>query len=112
MELIDFNTFSKVDMRIGVIVRAEVFTQARKPAIKLWIDFGSKIGKKQSSAQITENYSADTLIGQKVVAVINLPPRQIASFISEVLVLGALSSTGGIALLKSDREAELGERVH
>ena len=112
MELIDFNTFLKIDMRIGAVVRAEVFTQVRKPAIKLWIDFGSKIGQKQSSAQITENYSVDTLIGKQVVAVVNLPPRQIASFMSEVLVLGALSSTGSITLLSSDKEAVLGERVH
>ena len=112
MELVDFNTFLKVDMRIGAIVRAEFFTQARKPALKLWIDFGPKIGHKQSSAQITDKYSVDTIIGKRVVAVINLPPRQIASFMSEVLVLGALSSTGGITLLNSDEKAELGERVH
>ena len=112
MELVDFNTFLKVDMRIGAVVRAEIFTQARKPALKLWIDFGSKIGWKKSSAQITMNYSVDKLIGKQVVAVINLPPRQIASFTSEVLVLGALSSTGGITLLNSDEEVELGDRVH
>ena len=112
MELVDFNTFLKVDMRIGAVVRAEIFTQARKPALKLWIDFGSKIGWKKSSAQITDNYSVDTIIGKRVVAVVNLPPRQIASFMSEVLVLGALSSTGGIALLTSEKEAKPGERVH
>jgi tRNA-binding protein len=112
MELVDFNTFLKVDMRIGEVVRAEIFTQARKPALKLWIDFGSKIGWKKSSAQITDNYSVDTIIGKRVVAVINLPPRQIASFMSEVLVLGALSSTGVITLLNSEKEAKLGERVH
>ena len=112
MELVDFNTFLKVDMRIGAVVRAEIFTQARKPAVKLWIDFGSKIGCKKSSAQITDNYSVNTIIGKRVVAVINLPPRQIASFMSEVLVLGALSSTGGIILLNSAKEAKLGERVH
>ena len=112
MEPVDFNTFLKVDIRIGAIIRAEIFTQAKKPAFKLWIDFGSKIGQKQSSAQITDNYSVETIIGKRVVAVINLPPRQIASFMSEVLVLGALSSTGGITLLNSDKKAELGERVH
>ena len=112
MELVDFNTFLKVDMRIGVVVRAEIFTQARKPALKLWIDFGSEIGCKQSSAQITDNYSVETIIGKRVVAVINLPPRQIVSFMSEVLVLGALSSSGGITLLNSEKEAKLGERVH
>ena len=112
MELVDFNTFSKVDMRIGAIVRAELFTQARKPAFKLWIDFGLKIGEKQSSAQITDNYSVDSIIGKRVVSVINLPPRQIASFMSEVLVLGVLSSTGGITLLNIDKKAELGQRVH
>jgi tRNA-binding protein len=112
MELVDFDTFLKVDIRIGAIVRAEVFTQARKPALKLWINFGSKIGQKQSSAQITDNYSVDTLIGKRVVAVINLPPRQIGSFMSEVLVLGAVSSTGGITLLNLDEKVELGERVH
>jgi tRNA-binding protein len=112
MDLIDFNTFLKVDIRIGAVVRAEMFTQARKPAIKLWIDFGPKIGQKKSSAQITEDYQVDGLVGKQVVAVINLPPRQIASFISEVLVLGAWSSTGGITLLNSDKEVKLGERVH
>ena len=112
MDLIDFNTFLKVDIRIGAVVRAEILTQARKPAIKLWIDFGPKIGQKKSSAQITENYQVDDLVGKLVGAVINLPPRQIASFISEVLVLGAWSSTDGITLLNSDKEVKLGERVH
>lgn len=112
MELIDIDILLKIDIRVGEVVRAEIFTQATKPAIKLWIDFGSKIGHRQSSAQITENYSVDDLIGRQVVGVVNLPPRQISSFMSEVLVLGALSSTGGIALLNIDEEVKLGERVY
>ena len=111
MELIDFNTFCKVDMRVGEVVRSEPFVEAIKPAIKLWIQFGDGIGLKQSSAQITENYSVQNLIGKKVVAVVNLKPRKIASFMSEVLVLGALSSNG-ITLLETEHDVKLGERIH
>ena len=111
MALIDYNEFLKVDMRVGEVVRAELFPEAIKPAIKLWIQFGDEIGLKKSSAQITENYSVEKLIGKKVVAVVNLKPRQIASFVSEVLILGALSSNG-IGLLTIEKDVGIGERIH
>ena len=111
MELIDFKAFLNVDIRVGEVMRAESFKEAKKPAIKLWIQFGSDIGVKQSSAQITDNYSIESLLGKKVIAVVNLKPRQIASFISEVLVLGASSSTG-IVLLQTENDVEIGERIH
>ena len=111
MELIDFKAFLNVDMRVGEVMRAELFKEAKKPAIKLWIQFGNGIGVKQSSAQITDNYSVEELLGKKVVAVVNLKPRQIASFISEVLVLGVSSATG-IVLLRSDHDVKIGERIH
>ena len=111
MELIDFKAFLNVDIRVGEVIRAESFKEAKKPAIKLWIQFGNGIGVKQSSAQITDNYSVEDLLGRKVVAVVNLKPRQIASFISEVLVLGVSSPTG-IVLLRSDHDVKIGERIH
>ena len=82
------NAFFDTEMRVGKIVKAENFEEARKPAIKMWIDFGSKVGIKKSSAQITENYTPETLIGEHVVGVVDLEPRQIGPFISEVLILG------------------------
>ena len=111
MELIDFEDFLKVDMRVGEVVRAEPFLEAIKPAIKLWIQFGEEIGLKQSSAQITGNYSVENLQGKKVVAVVNLKPRRIASFKSEVLILGLFCSTG-ITLLMPEHDVNIGERVH
>ena len=111
LELIDFKAFLNVDIRVGEVMRAELFKEARKPAIKLWIQFGNDIGVKQSSAQITDKYSVEDLLGKKVVAVVNLKPRQIASFISEVLVLGASSSTG-IVLLQTESDVKIGERIH
>ena len=97
-------------MRVGEVIRAEPFPEAVKPALKLWIQFGEGLGLKKSSAQITENYSAKNLVGQKVIAVVNLRPRQIASFMSEVLVLGALSANG-ITLLVTDKDVEVGKRI-
>ena len=111
LKLINIDSFLGVDMRIGEVIQAESFKEAIKPALKLWIQFGDDIGLKKSSAQITENYSAESLVGKKVVAVVNLKPRQIASFVSEVLVLGALSPSG-ITLLTIDKDVKLGERVH
>ena len=112
MDEIDFNTFLKVDMRVGKIFRAEAFPEARKPAFKLWIDFGSEIGKKKSSAQITENYAPEALIGRQIIAIVNFPPRQIGKFMSEVLVLGVKNKSGGIVLLVPELEVAVGERVH
>ena len=92
MNFIDFNTFQNVDIRVGEIIKAETYPEARKPALKLWINFGKHIGEKKSSAQITDHYKPNDLIGKKILAVINLKPRQIGKFISEVLVLGVPAS--------------------
>ena len=107
------NAFFDTEIRVGKIIRAEIFKEARKPAIKLWIDFGVKVGIKKSSAQITENYTPETLIGKHVVGVINLEPRQIGPFISEVLVLGVNGyNEHEIVLLTPEKPVKLGSRVH
>lgn len=110
--MITFDEFLKVDMRVGKIVRAESFPKARKPAYKLWIDLGEELGTKKSSAQITHHYSPEELIGKKVIAVVNFPPKQIADFMSEVLVLGVNSEEGEVSLLRPDHDAPLGSRVY
>lgn len=112
MAEITFDDFLKVDIRVGRVIRAEPFPEARKPAIKLWIDFGAEIGEKKTSAQITAHYTPETLIGKQVMAVVNFPPRQIGRFMSEVLVLGVSDKDGGIVLLSPDLEVPLGERMH
>lgn len=109
---IGFDDFLKVDIRVGRVLRAEPFPEARKPAIKLWIDFGPEIGEKKSSAQITAHYSPETLPGRQVMAVVNFPPRQIGPFMSEVLVLGVSDAAGEIVLLSPDHDVPLGERMH
>ena len=108
---IDFDQFLAVDMRVGRIVDVEEFPEARKPAWKLRIDFGSEIGVKRSSAQIT-NYARDELEGRLVVAVVNFPPRQIGPVRSEVLTLGASDTEGRVILLAPDADVPLGARVH
>ena len=107
---IGFDDFLKVDIRVGRITRAEPFPEARKPAYKLWIDFGGDIGEKRSSAQITRHYTVDELVGRQVLAVVNFPPRQIGPVRSEVLVLGTYSAEG-VLLLASEPQAALGDRV-
>lgn len=109
--MIDFDTFTKIEMRLGKIIRVETFPEARKPAYQLWIDLGA-YGVKQSSAQITTLYQREELLNRYVIAVTNLPPRRIAHFQSEVLVLGLDSVEGGVTLLGPDHEVELGQRVY
>lgn len=105
-----FEDFLKLDIRVGTIVTAKVFDKAKKPAYQLEVDFGDEIGKKKSSAQITERYSTDELVGKKVLAVINFPPRQIANFMSEVLVLGTYSE-GGVVLITPDKAVKNGDKL-
>ncbi|MFD1196381.1 tRNA-binding protein [Seohaeicola saemankumensis] len=112
MAEISFDDFLKVDIRVGRVIRAEPYPEARKPAIKLWIDFGDEIGEKKTSAQITAHYSPDALLGKQVMAVVNFPPRQIGRFMSEVLVLGVSDAQGGIVLLSPDLDVPLGGRMH
>ncbi|WP_120501709.1 tRNA-binding protein [Roseovarius sp. EL26] len=109
---ISFDDFLKVDIRVGTIVRAEPFPEARKPAIKLWINFGVDIGEKKSSAQITAHYTPEKLIGKQVMAVTNFPPRQIGPVMSEVLVLGLSDDGGNIVLFGPDQAVPNGERMH
>lgn len=109
---ITFDDFLKVDIRVGRITRAEPYPEARKPAIKLWIDFGPELGERKSSAQITAHYTPEDLPGKQVMAVVNFPPRQIGKFMSEVLVLGCSDAEGGIVLISPDKEVPLGGRMH
>ncbi len=109
---ISFDDFRKVDVRVGRIVRAEPFPEARKPAIKLWVDFGPQIGEKKSSAQITRHYTPDELPGKRVLAVVNFPPRQIGPLMSEVLVLGVPDEDGEVVLIAPDQDVPLGGRLY
>jgi tRNA-binding protein len=108
---ISFNDFLRVDIRVGQITRAEPFPEARKPAIKLWVDMGPDLGVKKSSAQITVHYDPDTLVGRKVLAVVNFPPRQIGPVMSEILVLGVPDTDGEVVLLQPDLDVPVGGRM-
>ena len=108
---IGFDDFLKVDIRIGQVVAAEAFPEARKPAFKLTIDFGPVVGVKKSSAQITHHYGIDQLVGRKVAAVVNFAPRQIGPFMSEVLTLGFPDKDGEVVLAGVDRDAVIGGRL-
>jgi tRNA-binding protein len=109
---ITFDDFLRVDIRVGTIVDAQVFPEARKPAYKLVIDFGPEIGRKKSSAQITRNYALETLVGRQVVAVLNFPPRQIGPFMSEVLTLGLPDENGEVMLLAPTAKVPDGGRMY
>lgn len=111
-ENIEFNQFLKVDMRIGEIIEVEDFPEARKPSYKLRIDFGVGVGVKKSSAQITKHYSKENLLGKKVLAVVNFPPRQIGKFMSEVLVMGFSDKNNDIVLFSLDKDVPNGARLH
>lgn len=102
--------FEKIEMRVGRVVRAETFPRAKKPAYRLWIDFGA-LGVRKSSAQITKLYKPEELVGRQVIAVTNFPPLQVADFMSEVLVLGVVLEDGGVALIGPDREDPPGSRI-
>lgn len=105
-----FEDFLKLDIRVGEIIKAEPFEKARRPAYKLWIDFGDEIGVKKSSAQITDYYRAEELVGRQILAVVNFPPKQVADFMSEVLVLGVYAEDG-VALIAPDRPVKKGDRL-
>lgn len=108
---ITYADFEKVDIRVGRITRAEPFPEARKPAYKLWVDFGPGIGEKRSSAQITKHYTIEQLIGRQVLAVVNFPPRQIGPVLSEVLVLGVPDAEGQVVLTGPGHEVPLGGKL-
>ena len=108
---ITYADFEKVDIRVGRITRAEPYPEARKPAYKLWVDFGPEIGEKRSSAQITRHYTPETLIGRQVLAVVNFPPRQIGKVLSEVLVLGLPVADGAVVLIGPGHEVPLGGKL-
>ena len=109
---ISFDDFLKVDIRVGTVVKAEPFPEARQPALKLWVDFGDEIGERKTSAQITEHYDVDELVGRQVAAVVNFPPKRIGKFLSEILVLGFSDSEGRVVLVGPDLPVPNGQRLH
>ena len=110
MSEITWGDFEKVEIRVGTVVRAEPFPEARKPAYKLWIDLGP-LGERRSSAQITDRYRLEELLGRQVVCVVNFPPKRIGPFVSEVLVLGAFTGGHTVVLLRPDQDVERGSRI-
>jgi len=111
MSTISWNDFEKIDIRTGTIIEVKDFPKARKPAYQLWIDFGLELGIKKSSAQITTHYSKEQLVNRSIIAVVNFPPKQIADFISECLVLGVYDENNDVILLNPDKEIKNGQRI-
>ena len=111
MTEISFDDFMKVDIRVGVVTRAEPYPEARVAAIKLWVDFGGDLGEKKSSARLTDHYKPETLIGTTVIAVVNFPPRQIGKVMSEILVLGVPDANGAVVLMRPDMDIPNGGRL-
>jgi len=110
-ETISFDDFLKVDIRVGTIVQAEPYPEARRPAIKVWVDYGPEIGVKKASAQITQHYDPETLPGRQVIGVVNFPPKQIGKFMSECLVLGLMDQENAVVLLGPDQKVPNGARL-
>jgi len=109
---IGFDDFRKVDVRVGTIVDVQDFPEARRPAFKLWVDFGAPIGVRKTSAQLTKHYTADDLIGRQVAAVVNFPPKQVGKFMSEILVLGFPDAEGEVVLISPDVPVPNGGRLY
>lgn len=112
MAEIAYDDFQKVEIRVGTVIRAEPYPEARKPAIKVWVDFGSPLGVKKSSAQLTKHYTPESLLGRQVIAVVNFPPRQIGAFMSEILVLGLPDMDNQVVLLGPDQPVPNGGRLY
>lgn len=112
MAEIAYDDFQKVDIRVGTVIRAEPYPEARKPAVKVWVDFGSPLGVKKSSAQLTKHYTPESLLGRQVIAVVNFPPRQIGAFMSEILVLGLPDTDNQVVLLGPDQPVPNGGRLY
>jgi tRNA-binding protein len=111
MTMLTYDEFLKVDVRVGRILRVEDFPKARKPSYKLWVDYGPEIGERKSSAQITRHYTHEQLVGRLVLGVVNFPPKQIADFMSEALVLGVPDADGEVVLLQPSQDVSLGARM-
>ncbi len=111
MEQITFDQFLKVNIRVGRITRVEDFPKARQPSYKIWIDFGAELGERKSSAKLTQLYSKEELLGRQIIAVVNFPRRQVADFMSDVLILGAMLDDETVVLLQPEREVPLGVRM-
>ena len=109
---INYDDFEKVDIRVGTVIRAEEFSEARIPAFKLWLDFGPEIGKLKTSAQVTKNYSPSNLVGKQLTAVINFSPKQIGTFMSDCLVLGFPDRSGEVVLITTDQKVPNGGKLY
>jgi tRNA-binding protein len=109
---LSFADFQKVDIRVGTIIDAQPYPEARRPAYKLWVDFGAEIGQRKSSAQVTENYQIEDLIGRQVAAVVNFPPKQIGRFMSEILILGFPDEKGEVVLIQPSKQIPNGARLY